>query len=340
MPRVTVVIPVYNSLDYLPDAVESALEQTFGDIEVIIVNDGSSDNTEQWVLSQSDPRIILISQENLGKSAARNRGIAASKGEYIAFLDADDLWETTKLEKQVRCLESAPDVGLVYTWTALADESGQPTGRILASPAEGNVWKPLMLKNILACGSTPMVRRQCFEVAGLFSSDLPLAQDWDMWIRIAARYEFALIKQPLVRYRKHTGNTSAKWELMQQCSCLVLDRAFESAPGDFSDLALSNIHDEAYTSLYLYLGWLAIQKNAPTQALYFWQKSQETVTNKLFKEALRLRINIFIVRWLGEQNYHRFRSIGYTGRRLLLAIVTWTFESTKSNSTKSNQRIQ
>lgn len=272
------------------------------------------------MLSQHDPRVTLLSQDNQGKSAARNRGIARSTGDYIAFLDADDLWEPTKLEQQVRRLDSNPQAGLVYSWTALADEWGQATGRLVDSPAEGNVWKALILKNILACGSTPMVRRQCFDEVGFFSPDLPLAQDWDMWIRIAARYDFALIKQPLVRYRKHPGNTSAKWALMQKCSCLVLDRAFKSAPADFSEADLSNIYNQAYTSLHLYLGWLAIRKHSHEQALYFWKKSQETAAHKCSKDALRLRATIFIVHWLGEPSYHRLRGVGYK-IRLLLAQV-------------------
>ncbi|MEL6815820.1 MAG: glycosyltransferase family A protein [Cyanobacteria bacterium J06598_3] len=317
MPKVTVIIPAYNNIEYLPAALNSALGQTFTDIEIIVINDGSSDSTEQWMLNQHDSRITLLSQENQGKSAARNRGIAHSKGDYLAFLDADDLWEPTKLEQQVRRLDSNPQAGLVYTWTALADEQGRATGRLLDSPAEGNVWQALILKNILACGSTPMVRRQCFDEVGFFSPDLPLAQDWDMWIRIAARYDFALIKQPLVRYRKHPGNTSARWELMQACSCLVLDRAFKFAPETLSKEALSTIYNQAYTSLHLYLGWLAIRQHSHKQAFHFWKKSQATAASKYAKDALRLRANIFVIRWLGERNYNRLRGAGYTLRRLL-----------------------
>ena len=315
-PKVSVVIPAYNSVKFLPDALESALQQTFKDIEVIIINDGSSDNTQQWVLKHNDPRITLISQQNLGKSAARNRGISHSKGEYIAFLDADDIWEPTKLEKQVNCLDAHPDVGLVYTWTALADETGLPTGRITASHSAGRVWKSLILKNILGCGSTPTIRRQCFDTVGLFSPDLPLAQDWDMWLRIAAYYDFAVIKQPLVRYRKHSGNTSIKWPLMQKCSCLVLERAFQSAPADYLDS-----YDRAYTSLYLYLGWLAIRKQSVRQAFIFWRKSQETTPDWFSIDSIRLRLTIFTIRYLGGNNYRRLLRFGYRIRRAFLLML-------------------
>lgn len=315
MPKVSVIIPAYNAMNYLPETVDSALAQSFTDFEIIIINDGSTDNLELWYSHLADSRVKLISQSNQGKSVAVNNGISQSQGEYIAFLDADDLWEVTKLEKQVNCLDTRPDVGLIYTWTALTDETGKPTGRFLTSHAEGNVWKSLILKNILTCGSTPMVRRQCFDTVGLFSPELPPAEDWDMWLRIAAHYEFAVLKQPLVRYRKHPGNISAQWQLMQKSSCLVLERAFKAAPVDYSD-----IYGQAYTSLYLYFGWLALQKNAYQQALHFWQKSQETSLSFLSKDAMRLRLAIFVMRWLGHHNYRHLLRFGHRIRRSALKL--------------------
>jgi glycosyltransferase involved in cell wall biosynthesis len=131
MPKVSVVIPAYNAMTYLPETVESVLKQTFTNFEVLIINDGSSDHIMQWVTQISDSRVRLISQENQGLPGARNTGIAQAQGEYVAFLDADDWWEPTKLEKQVRCFEERPGVGLVYTWTALIDASRQPMAEYL-----------------------------------------------------------------------------------------------------------------------------------------------------------------------------------------------------------------
>jgi len=130
MPKVSVVIPAYNAMTYLPETVESVLKQTFTNFEVLIINDGSSDHIMQWVTEISDSRVRLISQENQGLPGARNTGIAQAQGEYVAFLDANDWWEPTKLEKQVRCFEERPSVGLVYTWTALINASRQPNGRL------------------------------------------------------------------------------------------------------------------------------------------------------------------------------------------------------------------
>lgn len=315
MPRVSIIIPAYNAMRYLPETLESAIAQSFTDFEVVIVNDGSTDNIEDWFLTVEDSRARLISQPNQGKSVAVNEGIAQTHGEYIAFLDADDLWAPTKLEAQVACLDANPEAGLVYTWTALTDETGKATGRIVASHAEGQVWKTLLLKNFLACGSTPLVRRQCFEVVGLFSPELPPAEDWDMWLRLAARYEFAVIKQPLVRYRKHADNISTnRWQQMQKSSYLVLDRAFQNAPVAFSD-----VYDQAYISLYLYLGWLSIRKNAPKQALHFWRKAQTISQTLLFWDTVRLRLTIFLLQQLGQRNYQHLRRLGYRLRRNAIA---------------------
>lgn len=122
MPMVTVIIPTHNAITYLPETLESLLNQTFTDFEVIIVDDGSSDRTQEWVSSLTDARIKGVVQTNQGVAVARNQGIALASGKYIAFLDSNDLWKPTKLEKQVECLEANPDVGLVNTWIENIDE--------------------------------------------------------------------------------------------------------------------------------------------------------------------------------------------------------------------------
>lgn len=151
MPKVSVIIPAYNSITYLPATLDSVLRQTFADFEVFIVDDGSSDNTAAWGSQIQDRRVQLMTQANQGTCAARNTGIALAQGEYIAFLDADDLWHPTKLAKQVRYLDEHPEVGLVYTWTALIDPEGRPTGRIFANRdrvMSGNNSYSAILRNL------------------------------------------------------------------------------------------------------------------------------------------------------------------------------------------------
>ena len=202
IPKVSVLIPAYNAMPYLEAALSSVLNQTFTDYEVIVINDGSTDNIEEWMTQVSDSRVQLVSQPNLGVSQTRNNGIKKSRGEYLAFLDADDLWESTKLAKQVQVLNNHPEVGLVYTGVAYVDEKGNSTGRVVKYRQEGHVWQELTKGNLVECGSVAMVRRQCFEECGVFDTAVAPCEDWDMWLRIAKAYPFKVIEEPLVYYRQ------------------------------------------------------------------------------------------------------------------------------------------
>ncbi len=250
-PKVSIIIPAYNAIKYLPETVESVLKQSFTDFELLIINDGSSDNTVEWVSSISDSRVRLISQENKGLSGARNTGITSSKGEYISFLDADDIWEPTKIEKQVYKLDNDPTVGLVYTWVKYFYEDIESV-RLGDPDAEGNVLKAILEANVVMCGSNAMVRRFCFEEVGKFDENLTSIEDWDMWIRIASKYSFAVVKEALVYYRQHNSNMSKNYEMMIQNFNKVFERAFQLVPPD-----LFYIKEKAYGRVYLHLAWIA-----------------------------------------------------------------------------------
>jgi len=313
MPKVSVIIPAYNAMTYLPATLESLLEQTFTDFEVLVINDGSSDNTAAWVTQSQDRRVQLISQANQGMCVARNRGIALAQGEYIAFLDADDLWHPTKLAKQVRCLNEHPEVGLVYTWTASIDREGKPTGRIFASHAEGDVWQELVQHNITESGSSPMVRRCCFETVGVFDPDLPHAGDWDMCLRIAARYPFGVIKEPLVYYRQYSNSMSKNWQRVEKCFNTVLEKAFQSTPPE-----LEKLKNRCYGLANLCLAWKCLQ----TQAKDYRKAMQFRATAIAYspqlrysKEYVRLSVAIAIVRWCGANGYSRVLELFHVLRR-------------------------
>lgn len=315
MPKVTVVIPAYNAMRYLPETMETALAQTFTDFEVLVVNDGSTDNTAEWVSQVTDPRVRIVSQENKGLAGARNTGIAHAKGEYIAYLDADDLWEPTKLEKQVRCLDENPEVGLVYTWTALADQYGKSTGRVISSHAEGNVWQELIEFNMVCCGSTPLIRRSCFDVVGLFSPDVSPSDDWDMWLRIANKFSFGVVKEALIRYRQHPSNSSKNFQLMLDTSRTLIERTFASAPTE--SLYLRN---RSYGSIYLYLGWRAIENTDYKQAMHFRQQACAHRPQFYFSpRCIRLGVAITLMRWFGTQTYSRALAVVYALRRGLIS---------------------
>jgi glycosyltransferase involved in cell wall biosynthesis len=309
--KVSIVLPAYNAMTYLPQAYQSALAQTFTDFEILIVNDGSSDNIEEWVAKITDSRVRYIPQKNQGAQGARNTGINNAKGEYVALLDADDLWEATKLEKQVRLLDENPEVGLVDTWIILIDREGNSKGWVHASTAEGQIWEEIIQEPTIICGSSPMIRRQCFEKVGVFDPSLRYAGDWDLWIRIASRYSFALVKEPLVRYRLHPQNTSKNCRGMARDCRTVIDRAFASASPE-----LMSLKDKTYGQLNSYIAGIAIDRGNYKEAMYF--RSQAIAYNpklRFSKQDLRLNVAIAMLRWFGPQAYDRVRSLTRSLRR-------------------------
>lgn len=223
MPKVSVIIPTYNREKYIVETLQSVFAQTFTDYEVIVIDDGSTDNTSV-VLKPYLDRIIYIRKPNGGQGSARNAGIKMAKGEYMAFLDSDDLWMPEKLELQVKYLDEHPDVGLVFTDYVVFSEDSPSHG---LSPARGEGGQrrfsdELNKKcysgndlsfNILFRGNfianlTVMVRMDCFECVGYFdeSRELIGGEDYDMWLRIAIRYKLGHIPEILAQYRVHGDN--------------------------------------------------------------------------------------------------------------------------------------
>ncbi|MDD5072392.1 MAG: glycosyltransferase [Candidatus Omnitrophica bacterium] len=210
MPKVSVVIPAYNCERFIAAAVNSVLGQSYKDYELIVVNDGSTDSTEN-ALSGFRSRITYISQKNGGPANARNAGVLAAEGEYVAFLDQDDAWLPDKLGMQVDLFEKKGSLGLVY-----ADEYMLKDGSFndygpgnlrtfqFRPPHRGKVFKYLFAQNFIPTSSV-MARKECFSKVGLFNSALVPIEDYDRWLRIAAFYEVDFIDRPLVRYRDHAA---------------------------------------------------------------------------------------------------------------------------------------
>jgi glycosyltransferase involved in cell wall biosynthesis len=317
MPKVSVVIPAYNAMQYLPETVDSVLRQSFTDFELLIIDDGSLDNIKEWTFNLPDKRVKLISQTNQGLSSARNTGIVNSNGEYIAFLDADDLWEETKLEKQVNYLNEQPQVGLIHTWMLLIDEQSQPTGKIMKSYAEGKIWQQLLEKNIIACPSV-MVRRRCFATVGLFDKDLRSIEDWDMWIRIAVFYPFAVIKEPLAYYRQLPNSMSKNCQIMNEAFNIVIEKAFKSAPKE-----LLYLKNRSYGYAKICLAWKALQSiNKDFKlALHFRKLAIAHYPQIIFsREYINLSLAIIAMQYLGADFYCKFLTLIYTWRRINLTI--------------------
>jgi glycosyltransferase involved in cell wall biosynthesis len=199
-------------------AIESVLFQTFQDFELIVVDDASNDDTKEVVSSFHCDRIRFIQHRvNKGGGASRNTGIKNACGEYIAFLDDDDIWLPRKLELQVDLLDKCPAaVGGVYTGYERVDRaSGEIVSRMVPTK-EGKLFEALLINNWIGSTSSVLLRKTCFQRVGLFDGDLPSHQDYDMWLRISKEFEFRYIRQPLLIYYIHENKISNNPELRTQ----------------------------------------------------------------------------------------------------------------------------
>ena len=195
-PRVSVIIPTYNRWPMVGEAVESVLEQTCANIELIVVDDGSTDDTVAR-LGTYGTRLRVISQERKGVSAARNTGARAARGALLAFLDSDDLWCAGKLDRQTRFMELHPEIFISQTEEIWIRHGVRVNPRAIHRKPAGDIFFP-SLKLCLVSPSAVMLRRALFDASGGFDEALPVCEDYDLWLRIAIDYQVALIPEPLV----------------------------------------------------------------------------------------------------------------------------------------------
>jgi tetratricopeptide (TPR) repeat protein len=247
MPKIAVIIPAYNQSQYLGQAIQSVLEQTFKDWEAIVVDDGSSDETRSVALSYPDARLHYIYQENRGLSAARNTGIRNTTAPYLSFLDSDDLFLPEKLAILLENLEAQPAVGLVAGQAIPIDEHGKQVGKIMDTPIP-QPSEQLLLGNPLHVGSV-LLRRNWQEKAGYFDESLRSYEDWDMWLRLGRLgCGMDYINQPVSLYRFHTAQMTRIGGQMTTATFAVLDKLY-SQP----DLlpAWRVLRDPAYSRAFL-----------------------------------------------------------------------------------------
>jgi glycosyltransferase involved in cell wall biosynthesis len=198
-PLISVVIPAFNAGKYLAEALDSVRAQTFSDYEILVIDDGSTDRTAE--IASSYDGVLLLTQENRGEAAARNTGIRAARGKYVAFLDADDVWLPSKLEKQAANLVENPKTAWIYTDALVFDGTAR---RIICRIGErirmheGEILRHLLLRCFIP-SATPVVKRTAITEAGLFdeSRERRMGVDWNMWLRIAERHSATLIDEPL-----------------------------------------------------------------------------------------------------------------------------------------------
>lgn len=200
-PQVSVIMAVYNTQDYLNQAVESILNQTFEDFEFIIINDASSDATSDILKSYRDERICLIdNEENIGQTKSLIKGCKIARGRYIALMDGDDIAFHHRLEKQAAFLDSRPDVGLVGSTFLLIDSAGYVIRYSKLATDSAELKRQLFRSNCF-CHASAMFRKRCIEKVGAYREEFKFAQDYDLWLRIVEEFEIANFDEPLCKYR-------------------------------------------------------------------------------------------------------------------------------------------
>jgi glycosyltransferase involved in cell wall biosynthesis len=242
--KISVILTTYNgsSRGYLSSAIESVLTQSYQNFELLIIDDGSTDNTKKTCSSYlENDRIRYLYQENTGLAGARNTGIRASSGEFLCFLDDDDVWKPEKLQKQLEFIQNrlsgVNNWGLIFTWLELIDEQGEVIS-YRGHHQEGRLYRNLLFGNTVDAPSSVLIRREVFDNVGLFDESFENCQDWDMWLRISKEYMIFPVKEYLVQHREHQNRISFDNEKIFRYENAVIDKALATAPADISPRAV------------------------------------------------------------------------------------------------------
>ena len=231
-PRVSVIIPVFNGMNYVGEAIESVLAQQGPAFELLLVDDGSSDGIDVFASGITDPRFRFIKQpRNLGAPAALNRGIRESRADLVCWLSHDDLFLPDKLRQQVLFMDAHPEFGASYTDSLYIDAAGRVTDTVRARwyPREEFPFRILTEGNLIN-GSTIMIRRWCFDQAGLFDESMKANADGEMWFRMLRYTPFGHLPEILVKYRWHPANQSHNLPAMRQYIRLGFARLLDTCP--------------------------------------------------------------------------------------------------------------
>jgi glycosyltransferase involved in cell wall biosynthesis len=268
-PTVSVIVTSYNYGRYVGAALESVRRQTLGDFEAIILDDGSTDDSLRVIERfLNDPRFRLIRQKHAGQPQTKNRGLVEARAPYIAFLDADDVWAPAKLEKQVARFQADPSLGVVCTRRTLMDADGRAKACHDAPTPSGYVLDAMFRQNFV-CFSSAMLRAGVVEHVGRFDETIPLAIDYDFWLRVARHYPFGVVDEPLVAYRVGHVNLSRRQLDRLHVARLIMHRfvTHYDEPAALSDDARSRAEAETFT----HLGIIARGYSRRAAAAWLWR---------------------------------------------------------------------
>ncbi|MFO0809872.1 MAG: glycosyltransferase [Gemmataceae bacterium] len=297
IPRISIIVASYNYGRYIAEALTSVQAQTFADFECIILDDGSTDDSlgviERFL---EDDRFRLICQRHGGQPRAKNRGIELAHGDYLAFLDADDIWEPTKIARQLALFDARPDLGVVFTQRRLIGVNGEARPGGDNPPPEPGV--AAMYRQNFICFSSAMLRAGVPEHVGRFDERIGLAIDYDFWLRVARFYPIACVDEPLVRYRVGHVNLSRRQLDRLHVALLIMERfrrQFDT-PAQLGRETVSRAEAETFAHLGVVsrgysarsaVGWYARSLKAAPFFAEAWRGLASTLTPSVVRRAVR-----------------------------------------------------
>lgn len=289
-PKVSIVMPVYNGEGFVREAIDSVLAQTFKDFELIVINDGSIDGSEEVVRSYSDPRIVYVKNEvNSGLANVRNKGIGLVRGQYLAWLDCDDISLPTRLEKQVSLLDANPKIGLCGTWVRTI---GLSKADIWQYPVEPEFLRARMLFDDPFATSSIMMRSACVLEQNLrFQIDHPPAEDYELWERVSREWVVTNVPEVLTYYRVHPAQTSTSNSVKQRASVWITQSRL------LAQMGIAASEEEKELHLNIGAGWRFLPDLSQLEATRDWLAKLEAAneTMRIFpRDAFR---RVLAERW-------------------------------------------
>lgn len=290
---ITVILPVYNGKKYIAQAIDSVLKQSYSAFELIIVNDGSTDDTESEISKFKDDRIKYITQSNQGPSAARNKGMSIAKGKYFAFIDADDLYEPNKIEEQVEILNNHKEAYVVYNGYFEVDENLTKIRDVkpeYVNECRSNLLAMMLFRPIISCPASIMIRRDCYDKGLKYNSIYKHGDDYDFLINLLKYYNFYYIDKPLYNYRKHKSNLTNQLEVQNNAEINIVKT--------FTDNEIENIVNKSNFSEY---------NKKLLKAKIFLKREQHLLSLRFFKECLKEKTDPIPWYYIGICNYRENR---------------------------------
>jgi len=288
MPLVSVIIPAFNAERTLATTLESLRSQTLSDLEIVVIDDGSTDRTAAVAAAFPDPRICVVSSPNGGLAAARNRGLERASGRYVSFLDADDLWSAEKLESQVQALRARPRGVVAYSWTAILDADGRFLFAKMPCRYEGIVHETLLVNLFVGSGSNVMIDRERLSIEARFDESLCVAEDWDFLLRLAREHEFAVVPRYQILYRLVVGSLSSRVHEMEASLLRSAEREFAAfAP------ALNALRPRTQAMIREFIAMQCLLRGAPPLDLVLAARTLAASLRSRPRAALTPRVWIF-----------------------------------------------